>query len=48
MLKSMNHTEHRRAFEKWKSFGSQEKGKTSDFLGGGIGDRKLIKDMVRI
>ncbi|MCI52701.1 hypothetical protein A2U01_0073947, partial [Trifolium medium] len=31
-----------------KSFRSQEKGKNSDFLGGGVGDRKLIKDRLRI
>lgn len=30
------------------SFRSQEKGKNSDFLGGGVGDRKLIKDRLRI
>ncbi|GAU19226.1 hypothetical protein TSUD_199080 [Trifolium subterraneum] len=37
-----------KAFEKCKSFRSQEKGKNSDFLGGGVGDRKLIKDRLRI
>lgn len=36
-----------KAFEKCKSFRSQEKGKNSDFLGGGVGDRKLIKDRLR-
>lgn len=37
-----------KAFEKCKSFRSQEKGKNSDFLVGGVGDRKLIKDRLRI
>jgi hypothetical protein len=37
-----------KAFEKCKSFRSQEKGKNSYFLGGGVGDRKLIKDRLRI
>jgi hypothetical protein len=31
-----------------ESFKSLEKGNTSDFLEGGVGDRKLIKDMLRI